>query len=187
MATLRPGAPPWSGRRQLKQRFCQPRRQIQECHVLDLLARPAQTRTENFDKFDRHVRMVAQERHEIAPLDDNKLAVGHGGGIRGARPAVKQGDLTENLTLAKDVEHDVLALGRGNTHLDASGEHSHQPGAWVSFREYRGAPRHLPRLHIRPEMFDHRGREDPETRDDCGAGTTCPVFAPPAVCPLEST
>jgi hypothetical protein len=147
------------GRRQLKQRFCQPRRQIQECHVLDLLARPAQTRTENLDKFDRHVRMVAQERHEIAPLDDNKLAVGHGGGIRGARPAVKQGDLTENLTLAKDVEHDVLALGRGNTHLDASGEYSHQPGAWVSFREYRGAPRHLPRLHIRPEMFDHRGRK----------------------------
>src|SRR5262245_12465139 len=102
--------------------------------------------------------MTAQERNEIAPFDDDELAGGHRGGVSGARAAVEQSDLAENLTLAKDIEHDVLALGRRHADLDRPGEHAHEPGAGVALGEDGGATRDLARLHVRAEMLDHRRR-----------------------------
>src|SRR5262249_56653524 len=43
-----------------------------------------------------------------------------------------------------------------DAHLDCPGEHPHEPGAGVAFREDGGSARHLPRLHVRAEVLDHR-------------------------------
>src|SRR5262249_33234751 len=99
------------GRGQLQQGLRQAGRQIQECDVLHLLAGAAQPRAEDLDELEHHVGLTAEKRNEVAPLDDDELAVGHGGGIGGARPTVEQGDLSKNLALVEEVEHDVFALG----------------------------------------------------------------------------
>src|SRR6266540_4877431 len=144
---------------QLQQGLRQAGRQVEERDVLDLLARVAQSRAENLDELEHHVRLAAEKRNEIAPLDDDELAVGHGGGIGGARAAVEQGDFAEHLALAKYVEHDVLALGGRDADFDAPGKHAHESGAGISLREDGGAARHPPRLHVRAEVLDHRRRE----------------------------
>ena len=68
----------------------EPGRQIEEGHVLDLLAGPAQPRRIN--ELEGDVGLAPQELQEVTPLDDNELAVGHGSGVGGARMAVEQGD-----------------------------------------------------------------------------------------------
>jgi hypothetical protein len=62
---LRPG--PVLILRQLEQGLRQPGRQVQERHVLHLLAGAAQPRAEDLDELDGHVGMVAEERYEVAP------------------------------------------------------------------------------------------------------------------------
>src|SRR4029077_4589596 len=71
---LPPGRGAGLGRRQLEQGLRQPGRQVQERHVLHLLAGPAQPRAENLDELEHHVGMTAQERNEISAFDDDELA-----------------------------------------------------------------------------------------------------------------
>src|SRR5262249_48496352 len=144
---------------QLQQGLRQASRQVQERDVLHLLAGAAQPRAENLDELEHHVRLTAQERNEIAPLDDDELAVGHGGRVRGARAAVEQGDFPENIALAKDVEHDVLAVGGSDADFHRAGEHAHEPGSRVAFGEDGRPARRPPRLHVRAEVLDHAGRK----------------------------
>src|SRR5215471_14926605 len=144
------------GLRKLEQGLRQASRQIKKCDVLHLLAGPTQPRAQNLDELEHHVGVTAEKRNEVAPPDDDELAVGHGGGVGGARTAVEQGDLAENLALVKEIKHDVFALGGRDADLDGPGEHPHEPGAGVAFREDGGSAHHLPRLHVRAEVLDHR-------------------------------
>src|SRR5262249_47838633 len=144
---------------QLQQGLCQARRQVKKRDVLHLLAGAAQLRAENLDELEHHVRLTAQEGNEVAPLDDDELAVGHGGRIGGARAAVEQGDFPENIALAKDVEHDVLAVGGGDADFHRAGEHTHEPASRIALREDGGPARRSARLHVGAEVLDHPRRK----------------------------
>src|SRR5262249_41672311 len=116
----------------------------------------AQPRAEDLDELEHHVGVIAQKRHEVAPLDDDKLTVGHGDGVGGARTTVEQGNFSKNLALVKDVEHNVLAVGRRNADLDRPDERPEAPGAGTLFREDGFSTRPPGRLHVRAEMLDDR-------------------------------
>src|SRR5262249_3036312 len=58
-------------------------------HLLHLLAGLPQSRTEDFDELEAHVRIVAEKWSEVLPLDHRKLAVRHRGRIGGARASVE--------------------------------------------------------------------------------------------------
>src|SRR5262249_31878584 len=93
---------------------------------------------------------------EVAPLDDDELAVGHGDGIGGLRTTVEQGDLSKNLALAKDIEHNVLAVGGCEADLDRPREPAHEPRAGVPLLDNGGSPRHPTRFHVGAKMLDDR-------------------------------
>lgn len=57
--------------------------------------------------------------------------------IRGARAAIQQCDLAEDLTRIDDVEDDLLALSRNRADLDPPGLHRHQAVTGVTFLEYQ--------------------------------------------------
>ncbi len=108
--------------------------------------------------------MALQERDEVPAFDDDELAVRHRCGIRGARTAVEQSDLAEDLAFAKDVKHDVLALGGGDADLDRAVEHAEQPAAGVALGEDHRAFAGFAHLHVRSEVLQHRRGQVAEQR-----------------------
>ena len=49
-----------------------------------------------------------------------------------------------------------MSLPSADATLDRPGEHPHEPGAGIAFREDGGAARHPARLHVRADVLDHR-------------------------------
>src|SRR3954449_2860016 len=77
-----------------------------------MLAGSPQPRTEDFHQAYRDVGLTAQQREQVAPLDDEQAAIRVRDRVGGARLSVEQRDLAENLALANEVEDRVLAVRR---------------------------------------------------------------------------
>ena len=129
---------------------------------MDLLGCAAQARAQNFNDLDGQIRMAAQERNEVPALDYHQLAVRHGGGVGGARMAVKQRDFPEDVTLAHDTEHDLATIRRGYADVHCSREISHQSSPGLAPSKDDSPSRQAPPLCIKGKMFDCRLGKPPE-------------------------
>jgi hypothetical protein len=144
---------------QLQQRLRQPAGEAQIHHVFDLLAGVADARAQDLDELERDIRLRAQERNEIAPVDHHQLGVIHGYGIGRARAPVEEGDLAEYFPGVDDVEHGFAAVGGGDADLHRPPQHRHQAGARIAFGKNGGGPPHRAAGHVSAEVLDHSGRK----------------------------
>ena len=129
--TLRAGAAPDCAR-EPEQRLREPARQIEEGHVLNLLARVANPAAENFNQFECDLRVLRKQRHEISPVDLHQLAIADRERVGCAGLTVEQRDLAENSTRGDHVENGILAVGRLVADPDCAAQHRKQAGAGVA-------------------------------------------------------
>src|SRR5215470_7193410 len=117
----------------------QPCGQIEKRHFVGLLARIAQSRTEDFHQFERNIGLALQEWNELPSLNRHELAIAHRGGVGRARAAVEQRDFAKDFAFANDVERNDPAIGGGDADLDRARQDSHQPEAGIALSENNGA------------------------------------------------
>src|SRR5215469_10094361 len=90
---------------------------MKEHDALDLLSGLSQTPTQDLDELDRDLRFCSHQRQKVSPLDDEHLAIADGYRIRCAWTAVEQGNFSEDVTLGHEIDHDLIAVGRGHSHF----------------------------------------------------------------------
>ena len=71
-------------------------------------------------------RPLLHEGQEVATVDHQQLAIGHGAGVGGAGLAIEQGDLAEDLARADQVEDDFAPVLRRRADLHRPLEHGEQ-------------------------------------------------------------
>ena len=64
-----------------KQSLCETCGEIEKRHFVDLLARPAQSRTEDFHQFERDIGLAPQKWNELPSFDRHELTIAHRGGV----------------------------------------------------------------------------------------------------------
>ncbi len=99
--------PSTSGRprtlRELQQRFGDPPFEMTETEVFDLLARVAQTLAQNLDQHQADVGVIFEERHEIAAVQHQQLAIAHRHRIAAALATVERPNFAHDLAGVDDV------------------------------------------------------------------------------------
>ena len=97
-----------------EQRAGESARQIQQDDLFDLLAGPAQPRTEQLDEFHRKSRMASHEGQEVAAVNDEDFAFGICGGVGRPPLSGKHRNLAERLARTDQIEDRAAAFRRGD-------------------------------------------------------------------------
>ena len=110
------------------------------------------------------LRMAADERQKISPVDHHQLTFRDRDGVRGARMSVEQRDLAEDAAFVDEVENRILAFGGRNADFHraaADGEHAL---SWFAFCEYCRAALDLLHFRISAQSLDDFGGKPGEQR-----------------------
>jgi len=94
----------------MEQHFGEAVRQAEENNVFDLLAGFAQAPAEHLDESYRQLGIVLNQWDEIPPLDNHKLAIVDGHGIRRSLPAIEKRNFPEQVAGDYQIKDRILAL-----------------------------------------------------------------------------
>ena len=124
----------------------------------------AQAGAQHLHELERDLRLAAHQVEEIAALDHHELAVGHGGRVGRARPAVQQGDFPENLALADQIEDGVLAVRGRHADLHRSGADRIEAVAGIALNEDGVAATDRARRRVGAQSLEQFRRDHAEQR-----------------------
>lgn len=144
---------------QAQQRAGQTAGQVLQDNLLDLIAGPAQSFAKQLDELHRKRRLAAHERNELAPVNDEQLAIGVGGGIGRPRQAVEQRDLPEYLAGLDQVQNRVATIRRRDADLDRARDHRNQAGAGIALGKDRRPTLQRDVLGVAAELIECLGLE----------------------------
>jgi len=80
-----------------QQSFGDGARRVAETEVLDLFGGASQALTDDLEELHGDHRLIHEDLQEVAPIQDDEIAVGDCGCVGGARLAVQQRDLAEDI------------------------------------------------------------------------------------------
>jgi len=127
--------------------------------LLDVPVGLAQALAQDFHQQDAQFGTTFEKRHEIAMIEDQEVAVGRRGGVRGAVLPVDQRDFAEHLAGVEQGQHDVMAGGRRRADPDAAGEDRHHAAAGRPLGEDLAAGRIMFDPGMRQERVERVGRQ----------------------------
>ncbi len=134
----------------------------EKVEILDLLARPAQAAADEFEELDGEGRLLGEDGDEVAAVEGEELAAGHRRRVRGARLAVEEGDLAENVVGADEVEDDLAAVVGGHADLHEPRDDGEEPRARRALAENPVSGRMRDEAGMGGEALDRRRRGIPE-------------------------
>jgi hypothetical protein len=137
--------------RQVEERTGDTARHVGEDQVGHLVVGLAEPAGDRAQQCRRHLGPDVQPGLEVAVAEAEELDLGEGGGGRGARPGVEEGQLTDQLAGAEDRQHVLAAVGGGAVQLDlAFGDHVEAVARFALVEE---------RVAAGERRFTHRGAE----------------------------